>query len=899
MDLSVGTYIIDNPKKMEEWLECMMASLPGGGKKFRVVTSMRLIGIFMVLFQSKASTVKVSKVNSAYIATGISMFINKLGNKGGTAISLKLNDTLVCFVNCHLAAGTGELERRNQDFRDISQITFADGLSIYDHDAVFWFGDLNYRLRAEKSEWTGDQIRHIASSSEFPTLFKYDQLREQQSKGQVFVGFQEPEILPFRPTYKYDVGTSTWDSSEKARVPAWCDRILWWTRDPDTSLKVSHYESVDWIIISDHKPVRAAFKLGVRKIDQEKADELYDEAIREADRKANELLPQVSLSMTEVDFGEVHFLEPSTRVITINNTGKSTVRFKFIVRPERGISAKWLQITPPHYVIPVGQSTQITLTVMIDKETAWELRETKLQDILVMNLEHGRDYFIPVVAQYYPRVFGVSLEHLLTRKKETVVGNLIDFDDAPTDTDEFCPPNIPREACFPHFHSVVAFLDIFILILSSYTWDKVYRLVCALQLLAPKLDLNDVANNSTFIIVRNALEHDCPRDLTQLDVPPVALYSALMRLFDTLKVDRPVHQIVTDPLIPFSQHREIRVASNDPTALWRIVSSLPPANAAILEYILDYLRELIAQIPAAATDQLVAWADVLFHGGALLTTIPHLEPRVGKGDAETEKLPGDEKQPTEESSESEKQTALSDKATIEELQQKGKALASVKNAVVENTVIGELDREQEAFVGEIAANRLPDALDPWDGLPDREFAKKKILALSLDPHNFIRESPGECDFDTSTQQAMAKRLLEIDPNLSRVRFELVPKRLNEEKFWRNYFYRVSLIRHSISASTSELQGAAKKAASVEPEKATAPEMGGDQEATTMNAADKTFVKTAEEKDESVEECNTQVDDDWEREILSDLNEYELVAEKNEKSEEQWEAEIQDLLNSTE
>ncbi|KAK6056995.1 RhoGAP domain protein [Cooperia oncophora] len=190
-----------------------------------------------------------------------------------------------------------------------------------------------------------------------------------------------------------------------------------------------------------------------------------------------------------------------------------------------------------------------------------------------MNLEHGRDYFIPVMAQYYPRVFGVSLEHLLTKKKDTVVGNLIDF---------------------------------------------VYRLVCALQLLAPKMDLNDVANNSTFIIVRNALEHDFPKDLTELQVPPVALYSALMRLIDTLK----------EPLIPASQLREIRVASNDPTALWKIISSLPPVNASLLEYILDYLRELIAQFPSAATDQLVAWADVLFRGGALLTTVPHLEPRV-------------------------------------------------------------------------------------------------------------------------------------------------------------------------------------------------------------------------------------------------------------------------------
>ncbi|KAK6051768.1 endonuclease/exonuclease/phosphatase family protein, partial [Cooperia oncophora] len=349
MDLSVGTFIIDNPKKMEEWLECIRASLPGGGKNFRVVTSMRLIGIFMVLFpHQESSVVKVSKINSAYMATGISMFINKLGNKGGTAISLKLNDTLVCFVNCHLAAGTGELERRNQDFRDISQITFADGLSIYDHSNAC--------------------VRHIASSSEFPLLFRYDQLREQQSNGQVFIGFQEPDILPFRPTYKYDVGTSTWDSSEKARVPAWCDRILWWTRDPDTQLKVCQYESAERIVISDHKPVRAAFNLSVRKIDQAKADRIYDEAIREADRRANELLPQVSLSMTE-----------------------------------------------------------ISLTVVIDKEIAWELTGTKLQDILVMNLEHGRDYFIPVMAQYYPRVFGVSLEHLLTKKKDTVVGNLIDF----------------------------------------------------------------------------------------------------------------------------------------------------------------------------------------------------------------------------------------------------------------------------------------------------------------------------------------------------------------------------------------------------------------------------------------------------------------------------------------
>lgn len=84
--------------------------------------------------------------------------------------------------------------------------------------------------------------------------------------------------------------------------------------------------SIDTITISDHKPVRAMFNLKVKKINESGANNVYEEAIREADRRANEELPQVQLSLNEVDFGIVNYLEPKTRSVIVQNVGKSKVR---------------------------------------------------------------------------------------------------------------------------------------------------------------------------------------------------------------------------------------------------------------------------------------------------------------------------------------------------------------------------------------------------------------------------------------------------------------------------------------------------------------------------------------------------------------------------------------------
>jgi BSD domain len=87
---------------------------------------------------------------------------------------------------------------------------------------------------------------------------------------------------------------------------------------------------------------------------------------------------------------------------------------------------------------------------------------------------------------------------------------------------------------------------------------------------------------------------------------------------------------------------------------------------------------------------------------------------------------------------------------------------------------------------------------PWSGYQNEEDLKEKILALSADSRNFLRAPPGGVNFDleTSGVAAHALVLLKEDPRLERMRYELVPKKVKEDEFWRNYFYRVGLVKQS-------------------------------------------------------------------------------------------------------
>ncbi|CAL2030770.1 unnamed protein product [Caenorhabditis brenneri] len=268
----------------------------------------------------------------------------------------------------------------------------------------------------------------------------------------------------------------------------------------------------------------------------------------------------------------------------------------------------------------------------------------------------------------------------------------------------------------------------------------------------------------------------------------------------------------------------------------------------------------------------------------------------------------------------------------------GKKLGEVKNAVIENeyfqTMLGDLNKEQGEFEKQLQEERekLKNIDLPWQGLPDEVLAKKQMLSLSTDTRNFLRDSAANSEYTFEQQQAMAALLLKEDPNLANVRFQLVPKQVKENQFWQNYFYRIGLIRQSMLAQgtgrTTPTSAAASLAPTFVEEKKTeepeapkteekVPEVPVKQEVKVEEPVVEKKIEEVKQKAESSEEEEeevketvleqpsatgeqtlTSVDEEWEREILADLNDYEDVVEKTGgKDDDAWEAEIQELLNA--
>ncbi|CAB3386484.1 Hypothetical predicted protein [Cloeon dipterum] len=267
VDLNASNIMAASTENAKLWAEELLKVL-SRDHKYALVTYVQLVGVCLYLFVRPELAPYLRDVAVDSVKTGLG---GATGNKGGVAIRFVLFNTSMCFVCAHFAAGQSQVNERNADYAEITRkIAFPMGRSLNSHDYVFWCGDFNYRIDMDK-----DEIKELVKKGDLQQILLCDQLKKAQAEGNCFKNYIEGDV-EFPPTYKYDVFSDDFDTSEKARAPAWTDRILWKRRKQiadDALVKdwnpgvLAHYGRAE-LKQSDHRPVIAIIDVEVLKVDE-------------------------------------------------------------------------------------------------------------------------------------------------------------------------------------------------------------------------------------------------------------------------------------------------------------------------------------------------------------------------------------------------------------------------------------------------------------------------------------------------------------------------------------------------------------------------------------------------------------------------------------------------------
>ncbi|KAG8709688.1 hypothetical protein FRC08_018159 [Ceratobasidium sp. 394] len=446
LDLSAEALLISSTTLKEDlWCEALMRDLAELGDQYVKLTSKQLVGILIVVLIRKPILQLLAPSGVASSGAGVGI-LGTMGNKGGVALRLQIMDTVLVFVNAHLAAsvqpvpiasdpekpaasrprfvGRGAaptdpvVERRNADYHSLTgpagRLNFSllprtpssppTTVGLWDCHIAFFMVYFNYRV-----DLLDDEIRTVldeTKNGDYSALLSFDQLKTQQKLGRAFVDMTEGPIT-FPPTYRCEIRKKEghyWDSK---RRPAWTDRILYLTaRGKGNSVRMveGSYTSHPRVSISDHKPVSADFVVDVEELDKDMAASRFKQLVKKLGRlPLEEDVPRVRLSHGVVDWGVIKHLKPQTLDVSFQNTGVTTVYWRMIPTEANGpLYPDWVTAEPTSGVLLPGDSVVIRVATNITNEIAAQLNAgTKaLEDIIILHTVRGKDMFVPVMGTW-------------------------------------------------------------------------------------------------------------------------------------------------------------------------------------------------------------------------------------------------------------------------------------------------------------------------------------------------------------------------------------------------------------------------------------------------------------------------------------------------------------------
>ncbi|EEY17932.1 type I inositol-1,4,5-trisphosphate 5-phosphatase CVP2 [Verticillium alfalfae VaMs.102] len=232
-----------------DWRDFLMKSLDDHMPRhdlYHLLHTATLVGLFTCIFVKSSLRDRIRNLSASEVKRGMG---GLHGNKGAIVVRFLVDDTSMCFINCHLAAGQSQANSRHNDIAAILETPLLPAER-----------DPNKRIDSYTGGGDGTLILdHELSFEELP--------------------------IKFAPTYKYDVGTDDYDTSEKRRSPAWCDRLLYRGRGRIKQLDYVRHE----VRVSDHRPVTGRFRFTVKRIDpRDRAVAWMDCQVRFEDLRARE-----------------------------------------------------------------------------------------------------------------------------------------------------------------------------------------------------------------------------------------------------------------------------------------------------------------------------------------------------------------------------------------------------------------------------------------------------------------------------------------------------------------------------------------------------------------------------------------------------------------------------------
>ncbi|XP_075705526.1 phosphatidylinositol polyphosphate 5-phosphatase type IV-like isoform X2 [Rhinoderma darwinii] len=222
--------------------------------------------LYLTIFIRRELIWFCSEVEHTHVTTRL---FHHVKTKGALGVAFTVFGTSFLFINSHMRFGA--VYKRIQDYKTITEglrlpqiipeRINSNALDVTSRfDRVFWFGDLNFQLKEDRKN-VESLLKNI-KGRDMSSLLKHDHLNDAKNNGSIFVGFKE-HTIEFLPTYKFDIGTDTYDTSEKQRIPSYTDRVLFKSQY-EGDVRVLRYDSCPVLKTSDHRPVFGIFEVKLR-----------------------------------------------------------------------------------------------------------------------------------------------------------------------------------------------------------------------------------------------------------------------------------------------------------------------------------------------------------------------------------------------------------------------------------------------------------------------------------------------------------------------------------------------------------------------------------------------------------------------------------------------------------